>query len=162
MRRRSALFGWALLLATPALSGLLDSPPPRIESMARLQVVYRMGAIYYEPGRVDSVIECRNESASAALVALEIFDMNDARVGALTSRTLPPGASVSFATSSGAGPASRAVIPDLPPLAYGKARVSATTQELGCSGSWRARSQDGTTKDSPLQLVKKVGFGPKP
>jgi hypothetical protein len=65
---------------------------------------------------------------------------------------------VSFVTSARVTAEGRIVVPNLSTLDSGKARVSASTTRLSCTGYWRARSEDGTTKDSGLQLVKKVAF----
>jgi hypothetical protein len=119
-------------------------------------VIYRMGAIYYEPGRIDTVVTCVNEDSSSAEVAFELFDPSDVPTGAILHKKLIPGGDVSFVTSELVAAEGRLVVPALPTIDAGKARVSASTTRLRCSGFWRARSADGTTKDSGLQLVKKV------
>ena len=72
-------------------------------------------------------------------------------------------ASVSFFASFGqqadAGGADATVILGLPQMEDGKARVSATTAQLSCSGKHRIRGSDGGTRESPLELVKKVALG---
>ncbi len=139
-----------------AHAGLLTSPPPQLESAAPLRVIYRMGAIYYEPGRIDTVVTCVNQDTSVAQVAFEVFDPDDAPAGEVVHKKVLPGAEVSFVTSGIGPPEGRMVVPSLSILLSGKARVSASTTKLTCRGFWRARSADGTTKDSGLQLVKKV------
>ncbi len=159
--RSEPLWILPVVLSSAATAGLLNSPPPRLESGEPLQVVYRMGAIYFEPGRVDTVITCVNQGAAPAEVALEVFDPNDAPAGSPARKQVSAGGEVSFVTSAAVGQEGRVVVAELLPLAHGKARVSSNTTRLSCSGFWRARSADGTTKDSPLQLVKKVAAGSK-
>lgn len=146
----------AFCLSGVAQAGLLDSPPPRLESAEPLSIVYRMGAIYFEPGKVDTAITCVNRGTGPALVALELFDPDDAPAGSLAWKSVASGSSVTFVTSAAAGADGGLVIPDLRSVAYGKARVSATTTRITCAGFWRSRNADGTTKDNGLQLVKRI------
>ena len=162
MRLRSQLAALAAAMATSfaghvADAGLLDSPPPALDGGASGTVVYRMGAVHYEPGWVDTTVTCTNLAATPAVIAIEVFDENDRRVGALTKATVPPNAAVTFATSTTPN-ANALAIRDLPAIDHGKARVSASTPKLNCSAVNHMRADDGSTKEAPLELVKKVAF----
>lgn len=146
-----------LLSASNAEAGLLDDPAPALGSDAAATVVYRMGAVNYEPGGwVDTTVTCANLAPDAATVAIEIFDERDRKVGALAKATVAAGASVTFATSTAAPNA--VAIEGLPAIDHGKARVSASTTQLACTGMHHVRGDDGTKKEAPLELVKKVAF----
>ena len=156
------LTGFAAFACGSSRAGLLSSPPPRFESTEPLRVIYRMGAIYFEPGRIDTVVTCVNEDTSTAEVAFELFDPSDAPTGVIVHKKVLPGGEVSFVTSALVGAEGRLVVPSLSTLDSGKARVSASTTKLSCRGFWRARSADGTTKDNGLQLMKKVAYDVEP
>lgn len=151
----------SLLIAGTAHGGLLTSEPPLIGPSLRGTIVYRMGPIHYEPGGwVDTTVTCTNLAGEAAKVALEVFDERDERTGGLAQAEVAPNASVTFGTSADAGPASIVVVRDLPPVDHGKARVSASTTQLSCTALNRMRADDGTVKESALELVKKVAQAP--
>ncbi len=153
------LVGGALaLVATRAGAGLFDSPPPTFDSGPG-KVVYRMGPVHYDTGWVDTIIVCDNLADTAAGIALELFDGKNEAAGLVTKVTVPQGGKVTFTTSAGAAGPDATVILGLPQMEDGKARVSATTTKLSCSGKHRIRSSDGGTQESPLELVKKVAFG---
>ena len=144
-----------LLLAQHVDAGLLDSPPPTFDG-AQGQVIYRMGAIYYDPGRVDTMVTCTNLDTIQARLAIELFDERDNLIGTLAHADLPAGATVTFTTSADMSRQGWVVIPDLPAFDHGKARVSATTTKLSCSGYQRIRTAVGTFEEKALELVKKV------
>ncbi len=147
----------AILAGHPADAGLLDSPPPALDGGTTGTVVYRMGAVHYEPGWVDTTVTCTNLAAAPAVIALEVFDENDRQVGALAKATVQPNDAVTFATSTTPN-ASALVIGGLPAIDHGKARVIASTPKLNCSAVNHMRADDGSTKEAPLELVKKVAF----
>ncbi len=147
-----------ILIPTVATAGLLDAPPPTLDGTPAT-VVYRMGAVHYEPGGwVDTSITCTNLSPAAATIALEIFDENDRLAGELARTTAAAGAKVSFATSDGADVPGAVVVPRLPAVDHGKARISASTTQLACTAVNRMRGSDGTTKEAALELIKKVAY----
>jgi len=61
-------------------------------------------------------------------------------------------------TSADASPAHWVVIEGLAPLDHGKARVSATTDELSCSAFHQIRDEGGSVQEQPLELIKKVSI----
>jgi hypothetical protein len=147
-----------LLCARPATGGLLDDAAPSLGSAGAATIVYRLGAVHYEPGGwVDTTVTCTNLAPEPAAVALEVFDERDRKVGALTTVTVAPGAPVTFATSAEAGP-NVVVVAGLPAIDHGKARVGATTTRLACTAANHMRGDDGVKKQMPLELVKKVAF----
>jgi hypothetical protein len=153
---------WTLLLGTllvsPASAGILDSSPPQAEGGVATKVVFRMGPVYSDPGAVDTVITCTNNADQPNPLAVEVFDENDTRAGDVARRTAQPNETISFVTSEAAGVAGGVVIPALPTLDHGKARVSAESAKLSCTAMLRVRASDGSTKENPLELVKKVAF----
>ncbi len=160
MRARLVAAVMAVTLTTgPVAAGLLDAPPPTLDGGATATVVYRMGAVHYEPGGwVDTSVTCTNLSSAPAVIALEIFDENDRLAGELAKTTVSVGGKVSFATSESADVPGAVVVPRLPAVDHGKARVSASTTQLACTAVNRVRGSDGTTKEAALELIKKVGF----
>jgi hypothetical protein len=146
----------ALLVSAPAFAGLLDSPPPTFTGTPGT-VVYRLGPVHYDPGWVDTIITCTNLDTAPASLAIEFFDDEDAR-GLLARATAPAGADIIVATSAEAAVEGAVVVSDFPPLQHGKARVSATTTQLSCAAKHRIRSEDGSRKEAPLTLIKKVAF----
>lgn len=156
-------WGWLMvgvfaLTATELHAGLLDSPPPSFDRGPG-KVVYRMGPVHYDPGWVDTIVVCDNLADTAAGVAIEYFDGKNEAAGVVTSVTVPQGGKVTFTTSADAAGPEATVILGLPQMEDGKARVSATTANLSCSGKHRVRGSDGGTREIPLELVKKVAFG---
>ena len=152
---RMVLAAAALLAAEHAAAGLLDSPPPLFNGIPG-QVIYRMGAIYYHPGEVDTVVTCTNLDDAPAIVALELFDLRDYPVGSVPHATVARGGTVTFVTSSTASREQWRVVEGLAAIDHGKARVSATTTRLSCTGYHQRRAADGRVRDTPLELVKKV------
>lgn len=147
-----------IIAAGPAVAGLLDGQAPALGSGVTSTIVYRMGAIHFEPGGwVDTTVTCTNLSTTPAVVGIEVFDERDQLAGQLAKATVEPSGAVTFATSADAAPSAIAV-PGLPPIDHGKARVSASTIQLACTAKNRIRADDGTVKESPLELVKKVAF----
>jgi len=142
------------LLTSRAHAGLLDSPPPTFPSGAG-KVVYRMGPLQYDPGWADTIVTCTNLSDAPAGVSMEVFDHADVRTAQATA-SLAPGAEVSFVTSAEAGVAQATVLSGLSAVDDAKARVSATTAKLNCGGRHRVVAADGTVKEMPLELLKKV------
>jgi hypothetical protein len=155
--RLTAMVVVGLCWSASAYAGLLDSQPPVLAGGARGTVVYRMGAVHFEPGGwVDTTVTCTNLAATPAEVALEIFDENDHLAGG-ASKSVEAGAGITFATSSaveGAG----AVVTGLSPIDHGKARVSASTTQLTCVAVNRLRGADGSITEAPLELIKKVAY----
>ncbi len=152
---RLVLVVFSLLLGQHAEAGLLDSPPPTFYGVPG-QVIYRMGAIYYHPGEADTVVTCTNLDDAQASVAIELFDQADKPTGTLADADLAVGGIVTFVTSMDSSREDWVVVQNLPRLDHGKARVSATTTRLSCTGYHRIRAADGTMRDTPLELVKKV------
>ncbi len=152
-----ALAGGVLIAGT-GTAGLLDGQPPSLGAGLSATIVYRMGAIHFEPGGwVDTTVTCTNLGSSPATVGLEVFDERDQLAGQLAKATVAASGAVTFATSADAAPGAIAV-PSLPPIDAGKARVSATTTQLACTAMHRMRSADGTVKEAPLELMKKVAY----
>jgi hypothetical protein len=146
-------------LGGSATAGLLDSAAPALGNGEPAKVVYRMGAVHFEPGGwVDTTVTCTNLAPVAARMGLEVFDETDKPAGQLAVATVAAGASVTFATSADAAVAGAVVVPGLPPIDHGKARVSASTTQLSCSAINRMRAMDGTIKESALELMKKVAY----
>ena len=145
----------ALLAATLATAGLLDSAPPAFNGVAG-QVIYRMGAIYYHPGEMDTMVTCANLDDAPVSVALELFDQQDRPAGALTYADVARGGTVTFVTSARPNREQWVVVSGLFGIDHGKARVSATSTRLSCTGYHNRRAADGSVRDTPLELVKKV------
>lgn len=162
MRLRSRLTVMALAglcFQGSATAGLLDSPSPVLATGERGTVVYRMGAVHFEPGGwVDTTVTCTNLATTPASIALEVFDENDRLAGDVAKASLAAGAGLTFATSSAADALGAAIIPSLPPIDHGKARVSASTTQLTCVAVNRMRGSDGAIKEAPLELIKKVAY----
>jgi len=156
---RVVLGVFSLLLAPHVEAGLLDSPPPTINGAVG-EVIYRMGPVYYHPGQVDTVVKCTNLNDAQAVLVVEVFDQGDNPVGTLVQAALSVGGTVNFVTSADTSRNYWVVIPDLPPLDHGKARVSATTAKLSCTGYHRTRTAGGTTDEKTLELIKKVSRAP--
>lgn len=162
MRLRSRL-AWVALVGTlaggNAAAGLLDSQAPMLDNGERATVVYRMGAIHFEPGGwVDTIVTCTNLASMPAKLTLEVFDENDRLAGQIARASIAAGAGATFATSANANVQGAVTIPDLPPIDHGKARVSASTTQLSCTALNRMRAADGTTKEAALELIKKVAY----
>jgi hypothetical protein len=148
-----------LLGARSAPAGLLDSQPPMLDGGERGTVVYRMGAVHFEPGGwVDTTVSCTNLGQAPAKLALEIFDENDQPTGQIARAVVAAGAGATFATSADANAPGAVAIPGLPPIDHGKARVSASTTQLSCTALNRMRAADGSTKEAALELIKKVAY----
>ena len=142
-----------------ATAGLLDSPPPILGNGEQGTVVYRMGAVHFEPGGwVDTTVTCTNLAAAPASLALEVFDENDRLAGDVAKVSVAAGAGLTFATSSAADVPGSTIVPGLPPIDHGKARVSASTTQLTCAAVNRMRGSDGAIKEAPLELIKKVAY----
>jgi hypothetical protein len=146
---------FSLLLGQHADAGLLNSPPPTFYGVPG-QVIYRMGAIYYHPGQVNTVVTCTNLDDARAGVAIELFDQADNPTGTLAYADLAVGGIVTFVTSADWAEQSWVVVQHLTPLDSGKARVSATTTRLSCTGYHRIQAADGSMQNTPLELIKKV------
>jgi len=149
------LAGLFLLVSASARAGLLDSPAPNFDGVPG-KVIYRMGPVLNDPGWADTLIRCTNLADAPAGVAVEVFDGQNRSAGAPTRATLTPNSAVTFVTSAGAESAGGTVIVGLPLLDDGKARVSATSARISCSAMHRLRSSDGTIKEAPLELLKRV------
>jgi len=154
--RRAALAVASLLVGQAAQAGILDSPPPRFGTVDG-QVVFRMGPVHYQPGWTDTVVTCTNVDDVQASVVLEIFDEEDHLVGNSPEATLPaPGGSVTYVTSADARRSDWVVVEALAPIDHGKARVSATTSKLSCFAYHQIRVEDGSVREQPLELIKRV------
>ncbi len=162
MKWRSRLTVMALAglcYRSSATAGLLDSPPPVLGNGERGTVVFRMGAVHFEPGGwVDTTVTCTNLATTPANLAIEVFDENDRLAGDVTKAAVAAGAGLTFATSSSANAAGATIISGLPPIDHGKARVSASTAQLTCVAVNRMRGSDGAIKEAPLELIKKVAY----
>ena len=158
-RARLALLALAVVsTAGMATAGLLDGQAPALGDSVASTIVYRLGAVHFEPGGwVDTTVTCTNLSTAPATVGLEIFDESDQKAGNLAKATVAAGGAVTFATSADAAPGAVAIA-GLPPIDHGKARVSASTKELTCTAVNRMRGSDGAVKEAPVELVKKVAF----
>jgi hypothetical protein len=139
-------------------AGLLDSPPPTFDGIPG-QVTYRMGAIYYEPTKVDTMVKCTNMGEEQAMIALELFDQADNPAGTVAYADLAVGDTITFATSANWAKGDWVVVQQLMPLDSGKARVSATTTRLSCTGYHLYQASDGSIQNRPLRLIKKVSPG---
>ena len=144
------------LVGTPAWAGIVDSPPPGFGGDGAGVVVYRISPVYFEPGRVDTVVSCHNATGRSIPTALEVFGDDDRPRGSVARAVAPAGGDVLFATSAAAGLEHTSVVPGLVALPSGKARLSATSSELSCSATHRIRSADGGLKELAVELVKKV------
>jgi hypothetical protein len=140
------------------MAGLLDSPPPIFAGGVAGRIVYRMGPVYFEPDRTDTVIVCTNVGASPLSLAVELFDAGDQLAASGDRAGVAPGAEVSFGTSPDTARPDLVVVRPRGQLEHGKARVSATATTLSCVGHQVLRRDDGTTREMALELVKKVGF----
>jgi hypothetical protein len=156
-RNVAAVFA-SMVVAGYASAGILDSPPPTFDGGAPGKAVYRMGPVYSDPGKVDTLVQCTNIADGPTAIALEVFDEGDTRVGGIARASLPASGSVTFVTSAAIEIAGAVVIPELPTIDHGKARVSATSSKLSCTALLRMQSEDGTSKEAPLELVKKVAY----
>ncbi len=145
------------LLARAAGAGLLDSPPPSFDGAAG-RVVYRMGPVYFEAGKADTIVTCTNVGDGPVSLAVEIFDAEDRLVASATQKGVAPGVAASFGTSAVAGRFELVVADPRGPVAHGKARVSATASTLSCVATELVRRDDGAVSELPLELVKKVAF----
>jgi hypothetical protein len=161
-RWNKTLAGAALVLAaysvawcTPAGAGLLDSPPPILAGRLGT-VVYRMGPVYYQPDRVDTIVTCTNLSLLPVVVGLEIFNEVDQLTGRLTPTLAVAGQTLTFETSAAAAVSGAGIVFGLPAVDHGKARISASGTQLNCTGRNRFRRADGTVVEVPLALVKRV------
>ena len=157
--RLARLAAIATLVAAPTRAGILDSPPPSLGNAGPGIVVYRIAPVYFEPGRVDTVVSCHNATAGAVSTALEVFGDDDQPRGTVTRASAPAGGDVLFATSTASGLEHTTPVPGLPALPSGKARLSATSSDIACSATHRIRSPDGALKELPVELVKKVASG---
>lgn len=147
----------SMLVAAHASAGILDSPPPSFDGAAG-KAVYRMGPVYSDPGKIDTLVQCTNIADDQTAVAIEVFNETDTRVGGIARASVPASATVTFVTSEAVEIEGAVVIPELPTIDHGKARVSSTTSKLSCTALLRMRSEDGTSKEAPLELVKKVAY----
>lgn len=153
--RLSLLTAFALFVCRSAGAGLLDSPAPSFNGTAG-EVVYRFGPAHYEPGQVDTVVKCTNQADKPAPIDLQIYDDQDTLAGEATAPNVGPNTSVAFVTSSNAGVPDAVVVPGLAPIDHGKARISSTTAQLSCTALHRVIAGDGTAKELPVELLKKV------
>jgi len=144
-----------LLSVATASAGLLDSPPPAFPHAAG-EVIYRMGPVYFDPGHVDTVIQCTNRGHNVVAAALEVFDEQDRLAAPAVETRVAPGATCTFATSGDVTNMPATVVSKLPAIRHGKARVSATDSQLSCTGTHIVREADGRTAQGPLALVKRV------
>jgi hypothetical protein len=157
-RSATLLVALGLLLGGRAHAGLLDSPPLSIGGEPG-KVVYRMGPVYYDPGHVDTVVSCSNFADGPTAMVLEIFDENDVLRATAYSAQIEGSQSVTFATSSGPDIDGAVIPPGMPSVEHGKARVSATTAKIACAAKTVVVGSDGSVKERPLELVKKVALG---
>jgi hypothetical protein len=159
LRSQAAMLALSsLVVGSTAGAGLLDGAAPDFGGVPG-KVVYRMGPVHYDPGWVDTMVTCTNLTSGPTKLALEIFDDQDNLIGGVTRADVAASGNVTFATSSGPEIASAVIVPNLSPIDHGKARVSAPTAQLSCTAMHHFRADDGTIKEAPLELIKKVAFG---
>jgi hypothetical protein len=142
-------------LVGDGLTGVRDDQPPDTGDGQPAKVVYRMGAIYFEPGHADFTVACTNIGPRALNVVLEVYDEDDRRTGDAKVK-VAPGATETFASSTAVASAGEVVIANLPPIEHGKARVSAKRGDIVCTALARLHGDDGETREVPLALVKRV------
>lgn len=159
LRARLAVLALAsVVVGGEASAGLLDGRAPALGDGGAAIIVYRLGAVHFEPGGwVDTTVTCTNLSEAPTTVGLEIFDEGDQLAGGLAKATVAAGGAVTFATSADAAPGA-VTVAGLPPIDHGKARVSASTKQLTCTAVNRMRGSDGAVKEAPVELLKKVAF----
>jgi hypothetical protein len=158
VKARSLALVASLLLARGATAGMLNDPPPVFDGGTPGRVVYRMGPIYFEAGRADTVILCTNVCSWPLIVGIEIFDASDQVVASGDRSGVAPGAQVVFDTSADPTRSGEVVVSPRASVAHGKARVSATATTLSCVGHQVMLQDDGTPREIQLELVKKVAF----
>ena len=151
--------GLAVVQAAPA--GLLDSAPPGF-SGAPGMVVYRLGPVYFQPGKVNTTVTCNNIDNGPVQVAIEIFDGGDQLTGDVTRVSLDVGGVVTFVTSAVSSTIGQVVIGKLPAVDHGKARISATSPNISCTAFHRVPRADGTTDSQEVSLIKKVAPSTRP
>lgn len=139
-------------LAGDGLTGVRDDAPPDTGDGKPGKVVYRMGAIYFDPGHADFTVACTNIGPQASNVVLEVYDEDDRRVADARVK-IEPRATRTFASSASA---SEVAIERLPPIEHGRARVSAKRGDIVCTALARLHGDDGETREVPLALVKRV------
>ena len=142
--------------AGDGLSGMRDDPAPETGDGKASEVVYRMGALAFDPGHADFVVTCTNLGARPLNVVLEVYDEDDRRTGDATKMKLGPQATGTFASSAAAARAGDVVIAKLPPIDHGRARVSAKRGDITCTAVSRLRGDGGETREVPFALVKRV------
>jgi len=155
MTSRIALIAFAILgsLGAPAaLAGLLDDPPPTLADGRTAVVVYRLGPVHFDPDQVDTIVTCSNAGDQPVEVVLELFDETDVRVGVARGQG-SAGDQITFST---AAEPDAITVAGLPPLEHGKGRVSAGSASISCAAKHRVRGDDGTIKESSVELMKKV------
>ena len=158
LRTALALALWTALPSGHASAGLLDAPPPSFTGGTG-RIVYRMGPVHHDPGWVETFVACTNTGNAPTDVALEIFDDEDRPAGGIARATVAAGARATFAVSAGSEATTAAgavLVPGAPVVEHGKARISSPTSALGCTAWLRVGGTDGTVKEAPLELVKKV------
>jgi hypothetical protein len=159
---RSELTRWLLAivlvgaLVGDGLTGVRDDQPPDTGDGGPGRVVYRMGAIYFEPGHADFTVACTNIGPKPLHVVLEIYDEHDRRTGTPAKTEIAPGATRTFASSPTVASVGDVVIAELPPIDHGKARVSAKRGEIVCTATARLHGDDGETREVPFALMKRI------
>jgi hypothetical protein len=143
-------------LVGDGLSGVRDDDAPDTGDGKGSKVVYRMGAIYFEPGHADFTVSCTNLGPRALNVVLEVYDEDDRRTGDAAKAKVEPGATGTFASSRAVAGAGDVVVDKLPPIDHGKARISAKRGDIVCTAAARLHGDDGETRELPFALVKRV------
>ena len=160
MKSESARWLLALVfvgaLAGDGLAGVRDDPAPDTGDGKASKVVYRMGALAFDPGHADFAVTCTNLGPKAVNVVLEVYGDDDRRTGNAARMKLDPHASGTFASSDLAARAGDVVIANLPAIDHGRARVSAQRGDIACTAVSRLRGDDGETREVPFALVKRV------
>ena len=161
MTLRSESTRWLLALifvgalVGDGLTGVRDDPAPDTGD-GKSEVVYRMGAIAFEPGHVDFAVTCTNLGPKAANVVLEVYDEDDRRSGDATKMRLDSQATGRIVSSAAVARDGDVVLGQLPPIDHGRARVSAKHGDLSCTAVSLLRGDDGETREVPFALVKRV------
>lgn len=142
-------------VAGRAAAGVRDDPAPAMEDGPG-KVVYRLGAIAYDPSHVDFSVTCTNVGARALHVVLEVYDDDDRRAGAPSAMRLAARAMGTFASSASAVAGGDVVVARVPAIDHGRARVSANRGSVVCTAVSWVRGDDGETREVPVALLKRV------
>jgi hypothetical protein len=153
-----ALWVALFVMATASVSaaGIRDDAPPDTGDDMPGKVVYRMGAVHFDPGYSDFTIACTNVSVKALHMVLEVYDEDDRRAGRAARLRLEPGATGTFASSAAVARAGDVIVAELPPIDHGKARISAKNGRIVCTALSRLHGAGGEIRELPFTLLKRL------